>query len=148
MPCNQRVYSDTHEVKEHIHSQSKCLPTLAAAITVTAGAGAWTLGGFSADIAAAGAITSGFDIHSITIENSNTNGTYELVIYYGATDIECARVRWTRGGVQTRSDRLGVISSGPDHSIIPANSRVRAKVAHSGGAGTETLDISIEYHEY
>ena len=147
MACHQRIYSDTHEVKEHIHSNSQCYPTLAAPVTLTAGAGAYTLGAFT-QIVPASTITNEFDIHSVTVEDSDTNGTYEIWLYEGASDNFIGHVRWARQSNQVKSDRLTLITATGDHLKLPANARIRAKVAHSGGAGTETIDISIEYHTY
>lgn len=137
-----------HEIEEHIHSPSKVAPTLASGITLTAdGAVAWTLGAFGADIIAAGAVTAPFDIHTISVEASDTAGTYEIVLYYGATDIECGRCRFTNTAAKTTRENICIVTSTAAHDPIPANSRVRAKCAHEGGAG-ETVRISIQYHEY
>lgn len=152
MPCNQRVYDEVHTVLEDTHSPSKCYPTLAAGVDVTAtNAGTtWTLGAV-VEVVPKDTITSEFDIHSITIELADTATTYELVLYYDelddGSDIECGRVRWTRVGAQVKSDRIILRTSGPSHIKLPANSSVNAKVATPNDNG-EVLTISIEYHEY
>ena len=128
----------------HIHGVSGVSPSLAAAIPVeaTTGVGHWTLGAFSNDIIAANQIASPFDIHFIVIESMNTTTTYELVLYYGAGDTEAGRMRFVREAATTRS-----VSEPFMTPMIPANSRVRAKVATPDDNG-EIITISVRYHTY
>ena len=144
--------AETHTIKEHIHSVSKCYPTLAAGVDVTAANGAttWTLGAV-VEVVPKDTITSDFDIHSLTIELADTATTYELVLYYDelddGSDVEIGRFRWARVGAQVKSDRISLITAAPSHAVIPANSSINAKVATPDDNG-EILTISVEYHTY
>lgn len=135
------VYSIAHRIEEHVHKESKVYPTLAAGVTVTSSATAWVLGSF-ATVVAASTITSDFDIHYISIESISANGVYELVLYYGVSDTECGRVRFTKNTNQDGTMNIPMMTP-----IIPANSQIRAKVA-SSNAVADTVDISIFYHTY
>ena len=130
-------------LEDHVHKPSKVYPTLAAGVTVTAeNAGTnWTLVAF-AEIVPASTITEPFDIHHLGIEALSANTVYEIVLYYGATDIECGRVRVTKNA--NLDATLNVPIQTP---VLPANSRVRAKVATPGDNG-ETVDLSVFYHVY
>jgi hypothetical protein len=101
----------------------------------------WVLGNF-VEVVPADTIKSVYDIHEIKIEGFNKTGTYELVLYKGATDIEVGRVRITR---DSNSPTFGF--SPFMTYLIPANDRIRAKVAHSADPAA-TLTISIKYHTY
>jgi hypothetical protein len=131
-----------HSVEEHMHTASKCYPTLADGVTITAEAADWGVGGALVEIVPASTITSIFDIHYVNIEDISAARTYELILYYGAGDTECARFRFTKSaGLDPVLDR------GIQTDKIPANSRIRARLA-SAGAVADTADISLQYHEY
>jgi len=131
-----------HIIDEHEHSQQLVRPTGAAAITVTAGGGGWTPGNFSNDIIAADDIDKPFDLHWIVISNADSNVVYEIVLYYGPNDVECARVRFGRTAVFTNSITLPLQTI-----ILPANSRIRAK--SMDGTGGAACDIVAVYlHTY
>jgi len=123
----------------HISSMQRVIPTGAVPVTVTSAGGAWTLGAFSNDIAAANAIPVVFMIHYAVISGLSANAAYEMVIYCGATDVECARISCVRSGVQTAS-----FTTRCQTDMIPADSRLRAKLMDSVGGGT--ADVSIYYH--
>jgi len=126
---------------EHHHSAGEIAPSGAGPITLTSGAGAWTLGAFSADIIAADAVTDPFDIHWMVISNPSQNAWYDIVLYYGATDIECTRTTFARENNFVNSINVPV-----QMIVLPASSRVRAKIMDSVGNGT--CDIKIIYHQY
>jgi hypothetical protein len=129
-----------HTNEEHNHAVSKVYPTLAAGVTVTAAAGAWTLGTL-VEIIPASTVTEDFDIHSVDVEDISANGIYELVLYYGAGDTEAGRIRIVQGSVTS-----AVLNTPIQTPIIPANSRVRAAVASA--AGSQSVTISLRYHTY
>jgi len=135
------LYSKSLRIEEHIHSACKVYPTLAAGITVTCGTPAWTLGAF-VTVVPADTITTLFDIHWINPEDISAAGTYELVLYYGPTDIEAGRIRFTKTVTQDPT-----FNKPMQTVIIPANSQIRARIA-SSGAAANTVDISIFYHPY
>ncbi len=128
-----------HLVEEHVHTASQVYPTLAGGVAVLGG-GVWALGGF-VTIVAADVITERFDIHHICIEVLDAIETFEIVLYYGAGDVECGRVRVVKNAVMEGTQNVIILTP-----IIPANSRIRAKVATAGGGDTAT--ISIFYHTY
>jgi len=128
------------ELEHHIHSVQKVAPSGAAPITVTAGA-IWTLGVFSNDILAAGVAPYRFDTHWAVISDPSANAHFELVLYYGATDIECARISFTRAAVFVASISVPVITP-----ILPKGSRLRAKLM--GSVADITTDIRVFYHIY
>lgn len=138
------LYSKIYIAEKHVHGACKVAPTLATGITVTAttGAGAWTLGAFSSDIIAAGAVADPFDIHYINIESLSANTTYELVLYYGAGDTEAGRVRFSRLNNNEAQNAVPFMSP-----LIPGGSRVRAKLATPADDG-ENCVISVYYHTY
>lgn len=133
------LYAFGHTMDEHIHKASKVYPTLAGGKTVTAAAGAWTLGNFS-EIVPINTITDDFDIHFVSIESFTANDVYELVLY--ATTTEIARVRFARTAVQ--SPTLNTRIQTP---IIDANTQIQAKIACAGGT-SRAITMSIFYHTY
>lgn len=136
-----RPDTDEHYLQEHFHGPQLVAPSRAAAIALTSAGGAWTLGNFSNDIIANGAVTSPFDLHWVVVEGPSANAWYEIVIYYGATDIECARVAFGRTAVFTNSVSVPVMTA-----ILPAGSRVRAKMMDS--VGGSAANIKVFYHIY
>lgn len=122
-------------VLAHHHSAVKVYPTLAAAKELICGA-AWTLGSF-VEVVPASTITSAFCVVGINYESSDeeTSDTYEVVLYYGESDVECARIRASSDGVGSY-----IPVSTPS---IPANSKIRAKAASA--AGSNSIFISIAY---
>ena len=133
------LYSKAETLLDHVHNVSKVYPTLAGGVQVTAGA-AWTLGAF-AEIIPASTITSDFDIHAVDIENISANDVYELVLYQGASDTEIGSVRFVKDAAQSAT--LNTIIQTP---IVPANARIRAKIASA--AGSDNVTISLRYHTY
>ena len=132
-----------HTISDHIHSSQWVYPTLAAGVTVTGAAGAWTLGAI-AEVIPASTITDPFDVHYINIEAASAVDTYEIVIYKGAAaaEVEIGRVRFTK------SANLDTQSGVPFMmDIVPANTRISAACASSGGGG-DTITISVEGHDY
>ncbi len=127
---------------DHIHSAQKVYPTEADGVALAADAGDWALGTIT-EIVPINTITSEFDIHEVLVEDVNTQDkTYELVLYYGADDIECARTRFAAGSVKG-----GVPAVATQTVLIPANSRIRGQLAIEDGGG-KTAKVSLRYHEY
>jgi hypothetical protein len=130
-----------HINEEHIHSASSVYPTLAGGTSVTSGGGAWALSAGFTQIVPAATIGERFDIHHLSIENISANVVFEIVLYYGASNTECGRVRVTKNAAQD-----GTMNIPFQTIIMPADSRIQAKVADSGGGNSIT--ISIFYHTY
>lgn len=130
-----------HMLHDHAHKAQSVYPTLAAGVTVTGAAGAWTLGAF-VEIVPASTITSDFDIHFIYIENASAADNYEIVLYEGAGDNEIGRIRAVEP-----SGASEVASHPVQTPLVVANSRIRCKVASASG-GSDTVDILVGYHLY
>ena len=130
-----------HELEHHMHSVQQVAPSGAVPITVTSAGGAWTLGAFSNDIIAAAAITFRYDVHFIVISTPSANASYELVLYYGAGDTECARIKFTRDGPFITSITVPVVTP-----LIPEGSRLRAKGMDS--VGGKNVLVAVFFHEY
>jgi len=135
---------------EHIHSTQKVYPTQAEevggnegdGISLTTAAGNWALGTI-VEIVPANKITKEFDIHELLVEDVNTQDkTYELILYYGADDIECSRWRFA-----STSNKGGIPAQFGMTVLIPANSRIRGQLAIEDG-GSKTAKVSLRYHEY
>ncbi len=136
------LFGRVRELIEHIHTAQKVYPTLADGVTLTTAAGDWALGTITV-IVPANTITSEFDIHEVLVEDVNTQDkTYELVLYYGGSDTECARVRFA-----STSNKGGVPAQFAMTPLIPANSRIRGQLAIEDGGG-KTIKFSLRYHEY
>jgi len=101
----------------------------------------WTLGNFSNDIIAAGAVSQSFSIHWMVVSNPSQNAWYDIVLYYGDTDIECARTTFARENNFVNSINVPV-----QMRVQPAGTRIRAKMMDSVGGGS--CDIKVIYHEY
>jgi len=140
LPDKPTTYDLVHVIEEHLHGSQMCYPTLADPVEVTAGGGAWTLGNFT-EIVPAAAIGSPFDIHFAVLSNPDSNEDYELHLFYGAGDVECARIAFTRTGAFTGSLYQAVITP-----IMPADSRIWAKLAD--GSGGAKVDVKLIYHTY
>lgn len=139
--CGKPTNEDyVHVLHDHAHSAQNIYPTGAAPVQLTSGVGAWALGTIT-EIVPASTITSDFDIHWMDISNPDTNGDYEIELYYGAGDTFAARVAFTRTGVFT-----GSITKPVTTILIPANSRIRAKM--QDGSGESTAKVKIYYHTY
>jgi hypothetical protein len=130
----------TKLIADHLQNISRVYPTLASGVTVTSAAGAWTLGAF-AEIIPASTITNDFMVHRISVEDISANDVFEITLYCGASDTVCGSVRLTKTAVMD-----SVLNIPIQTGDIPANSRIRAKVACAGG-GAKTVDISVYYHE-
>lgn len=137
---NEIVHLSRH-IDEHFHSVQLVRPSGAAAIAVTSAGGVWALGNFSNDIIAAGAVNALFDLHWVVISNESANAEYELVFYYGPTDIECARVAFSRSNPTLRSTELHLQTP-----ILPAGSRIRAKLMDS--VGGSSCGVKVLLHTY
>jgi len=64
------------------------------------------------------------------------------LLFYGAGDTFAGASQITRSGALAsgQSEKIQTV-------VIPANSRVRAKIATVGGGG-DTCDITIKFHRY
>lgn len=141
MVTNDKWVEVLRTINEHVHSVQKVAPSGVAGILVTSHGDAWTLGDFSNDIIATDFVPLKFDIHGVDVQAPSANANFELVLYYGAGDIECGRITFTRTN-PTLFSRPSVIQT----PILPPGSRVRAKLMDSGGGASCT--VKVWYHTY
>lgn len=130
-----------HRTEEHIHSASKCYPTLANGELVTGVAGAWTLGNFK-EIVPANAITSDFDIHYVTVEVATVSDVYEIVLYAATTEIGRVRIAFLDVANSKTLPSIPIQTE-----VIKKNTQIQAKCANKVG-GSEDITISLHYHTY
>ena len=122
------------------YKEGRVYPTLAAGATVISGASDWVLGAFATVIPAS---TIGVEYHvsSVVIETCDKDAVFELVLYHGDSDTPISTVRFSVIG--------GYFGNTVYHlpSIkIPADDRIRAKLASSDGlANQATIKISVVY---
>ena len=127
---------------DHVHSAQKVYPTQADGVALATHATDWVLGTI-VEIVPINTITKQFDIHELLVEDVNTQDkTYELVLYYGADDVECSRWRFA-----STANKGGIPAQFGMTILIPANSRIRGRLAIEDG-GSKTAKISLRYHEY
>lgn len=125
------------EVTNFLQSDSHLVyPTLAADVTIAGGAGAWALGAL-VEIIPAATIATDYYVDSVYISAVSGAQKGELVLVHGAGDTEFARIREV--GVAGGSIVLPAVKK------IPANDRVKAKLATSAG-GAQTADVGLGYH--
>jgi hypothetical protein len=137
------LYALVATLEDHIHGVTKVYPTEAAGVTLTSDAGgAWNAQGALAQVMPASTAGGVFDVHFITVEDMDTNGVYEIVLYSGAGDTEIARFRVGRTNNFTTQAQIPILTP-----LIADADRIRASCAHSVG-GSATCTISISYHVY
>lgn len=135
-------YYHLHRGSDHFHSVGQVYPSLVDGIAVTAGAAGppWELGVF-VEIVPINTITEEFDIHFISVEGLNANDVYELHLFQGGSDVLVGQKRFTKNAVMD-----GIVNVPFQTKVIPANARIRAKLASKAGGSIAT--ISIGWHPY
>lgn len=145
---NQRIYDDTHEVKEHIHALSLCYPDdVSAPVTLTGAAGANTFGAW-VQIIAGGTLSGPYDVHYVSLENASAVDTYRIEFSVGAGNDAfgtTGNVVFPAGVVD--HSQLPVTTGRVDHTLALASEALFARVKTAGG-GSDTVDISVVVHVY
>lgn len=136
------LISIVHTLIEHVHSEQKVYPELADPITLESASGAWNLGTI-VEIVPVDTITSDFDIHFIAFSSANATDDYEIKLYsgLGGAEVEIATTKTYKQAVQAGSAPSPITTP-----IQSANTRISAALA--SGTGSDTIDITIFYHEY
>lgn len=139
---HKTVLGYTNVSYQHVHNPAYCYPTLANGVQVNTDANVWVLGNYT-ELIPTNTITKNFDIHWIQFENASANGVYELHLFRGeiGQEVFIGQVRTTRD-----SNQSGTSSVPIQVPVIPANSRISARVASNGGNRNVTL--SVYYHDY
>ena len=136
------TFDKAEVMEEHIHALSMVYPSLAGGVTITGGVAAWQEGAF-AEIIPVDTITEDFDIHFIVVEDVSLDDIYELSLYAATTEI--GRIRLT--ATLTAGGRI-IFPPIPFQCRVQAkNAQIQAKLANELG-GSETVKISLHYHEY
>lgn len=140
---HQTLLGYQNSLYQHVHKPAKVYPSLAAGVTLTGAANPYVLGAI-AEIIPANTITNAFDIHWINVEAASATDVYEIVLYKGAalSEVEIGRVRVHKNSVQSGANNVPI--------QIPAqaaNERISAAIASASG-GSDTLTVSVMYHEY
>lgn len=122
-------------------SPKKVYPTLNTGITLTTSTTSWGLGA-NTEIVPSNTITSNFRIDYISFAVPSVAQTYEVVLYKGesGSEVEIGRIR-TNPGATTNA----MIAEPMFTELIPANTRISAKVATTGTT-QRTIVCSIIYH--
>ena len=130
------VFGSLVGLEKFLHTARKVYPTLADGVVCAKNNAKWVLGGIT-EIVPVNTITSDYYIVGLQIENATVVGRWEMVLYYGANDVECARVRtWAISAVGI-AHALDIRSP-----LIPANSRIKLQLAEDFvGAGTVTFSL-------
>ena len=138
------LYGYAKQNSEHNHGVTYTYPLLAAAVTLTAGGGAWDPLPAPTEIIPANTITKDFDIHWLHIGGLSANGEFIVALYQGAGGSETliGEVPVVRNAVQSQEGSLTLITP-----LMDANTRISAALA-SSPAAANTADIKISYHEY
>jgi hypothetical protein len=141
--AGERSQALLHILSEHFHSVMKCYPVAADPVTITGGAGVWAEGA-KVEIVPASTIDDEFDIHFVSISDISAADNYEFILYAGGvgSEVEIARVPFTRGSVQVDSTQLKITTP-----LIFADERISGALATSGG-GSDTCDVKLGYHTY
>ena len=128
-------------LEPHIHEDQKVAPWGVAPVTLNSAAGAFNWGAYSNDIIVALAETELFDLHWAVVADADTNGHYEIELYYGATDIVACQAAFTRTGPFTSSITIPL-----ETHQLPIGARLRGRLRHS--AGIASCLLKVYYHSY
>lgn len=139
------LYSKSYLVEKHLHGTGMIYPSLANGVTLTAvnDASNWSLGALT-EIVPVNTITTPYDLHQVFIESASTDTNYQINFYYGASDTYATAYYCTRDSVGALTFITNALTICP---IIPANSRLRARVATPNNNG-ETITLKVFYHPY
>jgi len=118
------------------YTQGRCYPTLAAGKTVVSGIN-WTLSAAFAVLVPINTIHVPYHASAVVIETCDTDGVYELAVYYGAGNTLMATIRFSYlGGFFGNS--IYLLPS----VALAAEAQLDMKLAISGGvAGTITASV-------
>jgi len=121
-------------------NSSKPYPSMVNTTIYTAGVGTWQLGSFVETIPV-NTITTDYTITKIQCAAVSAVSSYEVVLYSGlaGSEIEICRTRLAAGTGTNAVLNLDVVTP-----ILPANTRISAKIAYALG-GTATLAMSVIY---
>ena len=123
-------------INDHLHNASKCYPTLADGVAVTAHATAWTLG-TAVEIIPANYVTKPFNIFFVNVEAATATDVYEIVLYSGAAaGTEIGRIRNIRNNTYPEAGGSAIACR-----VVAANTKISARIASKTGGGVLTLSL-------
>ena len=134
------LYARLYRLESHLLSESQVYPSLANGIDVLSANVDWDLGAF-ATIVPTNAINAAYHVQFVVLEGVNQNAVHEVVFYHGDLDVEFARFRFVTIGGFWGNARYEIRAN-----LIPANHRIRARMASSNGtAVVTTARLSISF---
>jgi hypothetical protein len=137
------LYARVDELYDQFQEERLVYPTLAAGATVVSANTDWVYGAY-AQIIPASTIVSPFHVMIVSIESCDRDAVLQLQLYQGAADTIISTVRFAVNG-GFFGNQLYDIKSGE----VPANARVRARLASSDGtANIATITISVVYFRH
>lgn len=141
-PTADSAFAELESINAHLHGEGMCYPTLAGGVTVADSGGVWTLGAF-VEVVPASTITNPYSLHFLNVEALDTDAVYELHLFQGGADTLVCKRRLNRNSVVGFGGLQSVKLQTP---VIPANARVRAKLASSVGGASG--NFALQYHEH
>jgi hypothetical protein len=134
------IISYVKSIYPRLIAVAKTYPTMVDGVSVAKDNGAWVLGPL-VEIVPANTINSTFNIVAIHFDSISASGTYEMILYQGAQDVEIGRVRFNRFSL---TEETSVSIPTP---TIPKNSRIRAAIAGKF-IGIGIVVVSLQYVQY
>jgi hypothetical protein len=135
------IYSLLYRLDVDNHFPMSVWPTLAVGSPVVSAHAVWTYGAMT-EIMPAGTVVFPFRIRFVHIEAIDKDGVFQLEMCYGGADTVFHTVRYAQSGGFFGNMHLSLLSS----SLIPANSRIRMRLASSDGLANQcTQRISVAY---
>jgi hypothetical protein len=127
-------------IDSHLHSASRCYPSLENGIDVSTSDISWGLGS-PVEVIPINTINFPFSIYFVNIEGVLATDVYELVFYAGISADEVGRIR------TPRDSGYPMIGGSPVTTpIFPANTKISVRGACSQGSGQ--LTISVYYKKF
>lgn len=136
------------DIKTLYFSRVYIHPDLNDGVQLTGHANAWTYGAWT-QIVAANAITRNFHVIGVIPLDASFAENAQVQLAYGVNDTVFAnlRARPIYATAMGANQAINIDASRLMVGLIPANSRVRARLATQSGGG-DTIDIVLQYREF
>lgn len=137
------LYARVDELYDQFQEERFVYPTLADGAAIVSANTDWTFGAY-AEVVPANTIANPFHVMIVSIEACDRDAVFELQLYQSAADEVVTSIRFAVDGGFYGNQVYDIKSA-----EIPANARVRARVASSNGtAQVATIAISVVYFEH
>jgi hypothetical protein len=137
------LYARVDELYDNFQEERFVYPSLAAGATIVSANANWAYGAY-AEVVPVNTISNPFHVTIVSIESCDRDAVFQLELYQGAADTIISAVRFAvdNGFFGNQVYTIG-------SAEVPANARVRARIASSNGlAQIATITISIVYLEH